>query len=326
MKRSIVLALALILVAGLTTMAQDEGVGANPVFKNGVDARALAMGGAFVGIADSYSACYWNPAGVAKAAADGSVKVGGMNTNLFGAGINYNHAGATWMLFDMPWGLSVSYVSITDIPLAGGDMGSDTELLGSFCGAFPLDLGGMQVAVGAAGKYYSHMLNVGDDTGQGNGFGFDAGLVIDGLIPGLTLGAAAYDLGGTKITWAEPYTSVGVVDQLFRVGLGFAISEDFMLGAAADLYAGGDMALRAGAEFTGIGPLAVRAGVMRPAGTEEFAITIGAGLVLGNLGVDFAWLQNNLVKGEGASDTIVLSASFGFGGGEEEETPPPPSQ
>jgi hypothetical protein len=80
MNRTSILALALVLVAGLMAAAQ-EPTGANPVFKNGVDARALAMGGAFVGIADGYSSCYWNAAGVAKAAADQSIKVGGMNTN-----------------------------------------------------------------------------------------------------------------------------------------------------------------------------------------------------------------------------------------------------
>jgi hypothetical protein len=315
MNRTSILALALVLLTGLTALAQDEGVGANPVFKNGVDARALAMGGAFVGVADSYSACYWNAAGVAKAAADESIKVGGMNTNLFGAGINYNHAGATWTLFGMPWGLSVSLVSITDIPLSDGSMGTDTELLGAFCGAFPLDLGGMALSVGGAGKYYSHTLL--DESATG--IGFDGGLLIDGLIPGLTLGAAAYDVGGTKLTWSTG--SVGVVDQLFRVGFGFALSEDFMLGAGVDLYTGGEMAIRAGAEFKGIGPLAVRAGAVRPAGSEQFAITVGAGLMLGSLGVDFAWLQNNMIVGEGASDTIVLSASFSFGGGEEELPP-----
>lgn len=307
MNRSLILAVALLLTVGFMATAQ-EGVGASAVFKNGVDARALGMGGAFVGLANGYSACYWNPAAVAKATADGSIQVGGMNTNLFGAGINYNHAGATWTLLGLPWGLSVSLVSITDIPLADGTMGSSNELLGSFCGAFPLPLDGMNIAVGAAGKYYSH--NLLDETATG--LGFDAGLVIDGLIPGLTLGAAAYDLGGTKKNWSTGATDV--VDQMFRVGLGFKLSEDFSLAVGADLYAGGEMALRAGLEFTGIGPLAVRAGAMRPAGSEQFAITVGAGLKLGSLGVDFAWLQNSLIKAEGAGDTIVLSASFSFGG------------
>ncbi|MCS7197496.1 MAG: hypothetical protein NZ930_02260 [Candidatus Bipolaricaulota bacterium] len=314
MNRTTILALVLVLCAGLMAAAQ-EPTGANPVFKNGVDARALAMGGAFVGVADGYSSCYWNPAGVAKAAADQSIKVGGMNTNLFGAGINYSFAGATWTLFGLPWGLSLSLVSITDIPMPDGTMGSDTELLGAFCGAFPVPLNGLSLVVGAAGKYYSQTLL--DESATG--LGFDAGLLVDGLIPGLTVGAAAYDIGGTRVTWSTGAT--GIVDQLFRVGFGLALSPDFTLAAGVDLYAGGELALRAGAEFRGIGPLAVRAGVVRPAGSEQFALTVGAGLVLGNLGVDFAWLQNNVIVGEGASDTIVLSASFRFGGAEEEAPP-----
>ena len=33
---------------------------------DGIGARAQAMGNAFIGIADDYSATYWNPAGLAK--------------------------------------------------------------------------------------------------------------------------------------------------------------------------------------------------------------------------------------------------------------------
>ncbi|MBD3414465.1 MAG: hypothetical protein GF421_08560 [Candidatus Aminicenantes bacterium] len=38
---------------------------ANGLNLNGLGARAVAMGGAFVGLADDYSAVYWNPAGIA---------------------------------------------------------------------------------------------------------------------------------------------------------------------------------------------------------------------------------------------------------------------
>jgi len=39
---------------------------ANGLNLNGLGARAVAMGGAFVGLADDYTAIYWNPAGLAK--------------------------------------------------------------------------------------------------------------------------------------------------------------------------------------------------------------------------------------------------------------------
>ena len=63
MKRAMIVSLALILV--LSAVAMADGIGAFSAFKNGVGARALAMGGAFVAVADDATAACWNPAGLA---------------------------------------------------------------------------------------------------------------------------------------------------------------------------------------------------------------------------------------------------------------------
>jgi long-chain fatty acid transport protein len=60
MKPLVRLSLVLVLAAGLTT-----GLFANGLNLNGFGARASAMGGAFVGLADDYTAVFWNPAGLA---------------------------------------------------------------------------------------------------------------------------------------------------------------------------------------------------------------------------------------------------------------------
>ena len=39
---------------------------ANGLNLNSIGSRALSMGGAFVGLADDFSAAYWNPAGMAQ--------------------------------------------------------------------------------------------------------------------------------------------------------------------------------------------------------------------------------------------------------------------
>jgi len=39
---------------------------ANGLNLNSLGTRALTMGGAFVGLADDFSAIYWNPAGIAQ--------------------------------------------------------------------------------------------------------------------------------------------------------------------------------------------------------------------------------------------------------------------
>ncbi|MBE3125700.1 MAG: outer membrane protein transport protein [Acidobacteria bacterium] len=61
MKTRMRLFLAVVLAAGLTT-----GLFANGLNLNGNGSKANAMGGAFVGLANDFSAAYWNPAGLAQ--------------------------------------------------------------------------------------------------------------------------------------------------------------------------------------------------------------------------------------------------------------------
>ncbi len=58
LKRSITLVAFLALISSVAF--------ANGLNLNGLGARAVAMGGAFVGLADDYTAVYWNPAGLAQ--------------------------------------------------------------------------------------------------------------------------------------------------------------------------------------------------------------------------------------------------------------------
>ena len=44
----------------------------------------------------------------------------------------------------------------------------------------------------------------------------------------------------------------------------------------------------------------------------ELGFTAGAGLNLAPLYIDFAWVQNKQIQGEGVGDTLVLSAEFVF--------------
>jgi len=61
MKTRMRLFLTVVLAAGLTT-----GLFANGLNLNGNGSKANAMGGAFVGLANDFSAAYWNPAGLAQ--------------------------------------------------------------------------------------------------------------------------------------------------------------------------------------------------------------------------------------------------------------------
>jgi len=62
----LVISLAVVLMAlpFVTAMGAADDSSSGSIFSFGTDAKALAMGGSYVAIADNYSATYWNPAGL----------------------------------------------------------------------------------------------------------------------------------------------------------------------------------------------------------------------------------------------------------------------
>ncbi len=313
MKRAVLLGIVLIFAIGLTSLAQ-EGVGAFAGFRTGVDARALAMGGAFAAIADSYSATFWNPAGIAKA---GGPRFGGMNTNKFGQGINFNFLSGAMPIAGFALGASFVNSSITGIERIddeGNVVGTidDNELL--LMGSVAMTLPGLGY-VGGSVKSYSHTLA----EERANGLGFDAGVLITGLIPNLSVGAAAFDLGGTKVTWTTG--TVDVVSGFFKVGAAFTLAElGLTVAADFDFGAEGESVLHLGAELVIAGtPIAVRGGAVSIT-PGAFDFTVGAGLKLGQLGVDFAFLPNATL-----GNSLVLSAEFVFAAPAPAPPPPPGS-
>ncbi|NIQ97723.1 MAG: hypothetical protein GWN87_28790 [Desulfuromonadales bacterium] len=296
--------MALILIAGSAALAQ-EGVGAFAGFTDGVDARALGMGGAFVALADSYSATYWNPAGVALA---GGPRVGGMYSNKFMADINFNFLSGITNIAGMSVAGTFMGLTVAGIPQYdenGNQIGTinDNELM--FGGSVAMSIAGIGFA-GATVKSYSHTL-AGE---SGTGFGFDAGLLVIGAVPGISLGAAAFDIGDTTINWTTG--AVDKVGSLFRLGAAYAMN-GLMFAGEYDFGSYIDPIMRFGMEFN-LDVVRVRGGAVMPAEGGELGFTAGAGLNLAPLYIDFAWVQNKLFPAgtKGVGDTLVLSAEFVF--------------
>ena len=63
----------------------------NEFLSIGLGARAQAMGGAYVGIADDVTAAYWNPAGLSLI--DGNIQIGLQHAELFAGIAKYDYAG-----------------------------------------------------------------------------------------------------------------------------------------------------------------------------------------------------------------------------------------
>jgi hypothetical protein len=302
MKRAVILGLALILalVSWAGAQAQEEGVGAGAGFKFGVDARALAMGGAFVAVADSYSAPYWNPAGLGLAT---GTRIGGMNTNKFGLGINFNYVGAALGLGGFRVGGAFVGQMISGIDAFGPDgqpagTVDDNDLLFIGSAAMPLPMGGMALMLGGSAKYYTHSL-AGEN---GTGFGGDLGLLM-ALGQNLMLGATVADVGGTRITWTTG--AVDVVEMAIRVGGAFRLAEPLPLTLSGQ-YNLDDGSIHVGVELSLTEQIALRAGGMLPEG-GDFSFTAGAGLSLGALGVDAAFVQNAVL-----GNSLVVSGEFAF--------------
>ena len=296
MRRTVLLSLALILIAAVAVQAQ-EGVGAGASFKFGVDARALAMGGAFVAVADGYSAPYWNPAGLTLAQ---GTHVGGMNTNKFGLGINYNYVGAALALGGFRVGgafLGSTINGIETFDATGQQSGTvnDNEFL--FMGSTALALPVAGLAAGGNVKYYSHSL-AGE---SGTGIGGDIGLLAN--FGSISLGASIQDVGGTRISWSTG--AVDLVDMSIRVGGALTLPSPvpWIVSGQYNVDSG---SLHVGAEFALTNSIAVRVGGQKPQ-DGDFGFTAGAGLALGGFSVDGAYVQNDVL-----GNSLVVSGEFVF--------------
>jgi len=305
MKRMMVVSLALIMV--LSALAVADGIGAFSAFKSGIGARALAMGGAFVAVADDATASLWNPAGLALL---DDTRLAGMSTDLYGLGITHQYVGAVTTFANLGIGLGWERASIGGQIIDGGELGQAfTWVEQAIIGSLATNV--MDIAmVGANVKYYMADSGLGD---AATGFGFDLGLLVS-LGDMFVIGVNAMDLGGTPIDWDGGATDV--VSGLYKAGLAMKLADDKLVLAADvdfDGLALGDT--HVGVEFQLIDELALRGGVVLTNNFQDYYFAVGAGINVAGLYVDAAYVLE-----ETLGNTLVLSAEFSLGGllGEEE--------
>ena len=311
MKRVMIVSLALIMV--LSAVALADGIGAFSAFKNGIGARALAMGGAFVAVADDATAVCWNPAGLAQIT---DTRLAGMSTDLYGMGLTHQYIGAVTTFADFGFGLAWERASVSGQAVsAGGDLGeaftwTEQAIIGS------LATNVMDVAkAGANVKYY--LANNGIDD-SATGFGFDLGLLVS-LGDMFILGLNASDIAGSTISWDGGTTDV--ISGLYTAGLSMKLADDKLILATDVDFDGSKLGdTHVGLEFKVIEELALRGGVVLTDNFQDYYFTIGAGINIAGLYVDAAYVID-----EPVGNTLVLSAEFSLGGllggGEEEPAP-----
>jgi hypothetical protein len=306
MKRMLVVSLALIMV--LSTVAFADGIGAFSAFKNGIGARALAMGGAFVAVCDDATAVAWNPAGLAQL---DDTRLAGMSTDLYGQGITHQFVGATTSFANLGIGLGWERASIDgqSVEVGGALGGAFTWVENAIIGSLATNV--MDVAMaGANVKYYMADSGLGD---AATGFGFDLGLLVN-LGDMFVIGVNAMDLAGSTIEWDSGATDV--INGLYKAGLAMKLADDKLVLAADVDFDGTSLGdTHVGMEFQVIDELALRGGVVLTNSFQDYYLTVGAGINVAGLYVDAAYILE-----ETLGNTLVLSAEFSLGGllGEDE--------
>ena len=307
MKRVVVASMALLLVLSVAAMA--DGIGAFSAFKNGIGARALAMGGAFVAVADDATAMLWNPSGLAQLE---DTRLTGMSTDLYGLGITHQFIGAVTTFANLGIGLGWERASIDgQIVDEGGVIGGAfTWVEQAIVGSLATNVLDVAMA-GANVKYYL----ADDGLGEGaTGFGFDLGLLVS-LGDMFVIGVNAMDLAGSSIAWDGGTTDV--ISGLYKAGLAMKLADGRLVLATDVDFDGTDLGnTHVGVEFAVIDELALRGGVVLTDNFQDYYFTVGAGINVAGLYVDAAYILE-----ETLGNTLVLSAEFSLGGllGEDEE-------
>ncbi|MGB2983587.1 MAG: hypothetical protein WBC63_07000 [Candidatus Bipolaricaulia bacterium] len=300
MKRVMVVSLALVMV--LSAVALADGIGAFSAFKNGIGARALAMGGAFVAVADDATAMLWNPAGLAQLE---DTRLSAMSTDLYGLGITHQYVGAVTTFANLGIGLGWERVSVD-----GQIVDEDGELGGPFTWVEQAIVGSLATNVldvamaGANVKYFLADNGLGDSAA---GFGFDLGLLVS-LGDMFVIGVNAMDLAGSSIEWGGGATDV--ISGLYKAGLAMKLADDRLVLATDVDFDGTDLGnTHVGVEFQVIDELALRGGVVLTNNFQDYYFTVGAGINVAGLYVDAAYILE-----ETLGNTLVLSAEFSLGG------------
>jgi len=318
MKKSIaVLALALGAYAPLRATNYS-----NEVLAIGVGARALGMGGAYVGVADDSTAVYWNPAGLPKVK---HVEISAIQQGRQYSGLSLNEVGSRYIFtsgaMSFPgvgtFGAAFMRFGVEDIPyvtgvdafgapiVAGAFATEDLAFIGSYgkklhpainLGLTAKYLSGGTVGLSSGNATYTYM-------------GADLGLLLEfgGWNPslkGLSLGLNAQDVVSSGVAWKGTATNpTDPVDANFKVGLAYSPQAQFLKANQSELTFAADMdpkyspntLYHVGGEFWYKKTLAFRGGTrLFMGGLQQPELTLGASVRMFILQVDYAFINYEL--------------------------------
>jgi hypothetical protein len=319
----------MLLVAWMVLMPQllRAGTYAAEFLRIGVGARAAAMGSAFAALANDGTAFYWNPAGLAYLR---HAELTFEHTPMFGGIAQYNVASiALRVMPGMAVGLSWIRLGVEDIPRYGElaetrwdrftnpalrstgqpeGYFSDSEnaIMLSFARKmdFEVSLGlGLsrvwiptELCLGATYKYLEQHL----DSFSGHGQGLDAGLLLrltteaesaGQPVRSLGLGVSVRDLSRTSLKWNSPARVIDRTVPVVRCGVALTQNLPFLrsqAGLALDKEYFGAEGVYLGGELVVGRVVALRLG------SHDGDLAVGAGLRLGGVRMDYAFVSYQL--------------------------------
>lgn len=277
-----------------------------------VGARALGMGGAFIGVADDAEAVYWNPAGLALSHRREVTFTHTINNRDF---YNYDE----FLAVSLPGGsdgahgfglIQESYLIHPDLLQSGRRPRDKFE--GGWLTYSYATAAARPLAVGSTFRYERYSLTLGErDPISGSRWAMDLGLLFHAS-PRLSLGILFQDLNGSPIRWEDGVLSWVPIN--VRPGLAYKFSNNDVV--AIDIYdltgeTQGQRTLRAGYEKK-FAPFALRFGYYG-LGVGRGAPTLGIGYERGPYRIDYAYLGYGLIPGDpGLGGTHQLGVGVRF--------------
>jgi hypothetical protein len=299
----------------------------NEVLSIGVGARALGMGGAYVGVADDSTAVYWNPAGLPKIK---HIEVSAIQQGRQYSGGSLNEVGSQY--FFMSGGMSIPKFGsigaaimrfgVDEIPqVSGVDAFGAPVQVGTFktqdlalLASYGLSLH-KSVSTGLTMKYLSGGTSGLQSSGSVVGdasytyFGVDLGLLVDfggmtSSLEGWSIGLNLQDLASSGVSWKNTPTSpTDKVDMNAKIGTAYSPPFAFLkdnnsqltFAIDADPKYGSNMLMHYGAEFWYKDTLAFRGGIRQfMGGLQNMETSLGASFRLYILQADYAFINYEL--------------------------------
>lgn len=326
LRHAVLSVLVLVLLVPAATRAEKF---AGEFMAVGGGARALGMGGAFAAVAADVSTVYWNPAGISGMVGRQAIA---MHSERFGDLVNYNFAAyaqpasfldaereASWGLGLIHLGISGNIITnnllvndidgdgnprISELTDADGnpidpallprESENNFALLGSF---------GMKTSAGRIGGTLKIIYTDAIAGFSSTGIGIDLGFLREDLFfRNLNFGAKLQDATGTYISWSTGTNEF--ITPMLKVGSAYRIDSDRLNGAlliAVDtdvFFDGRTVASQFWTESVAadlhVGlELHFQEKVMVRGGVDAENPTAGAGLRLGFLGFDYAYLHHD---------------------------------